>query len=152
MSDELINQPKNRKHLFQKGQSGNPNGRSKGTGRVSAFQQATKEKLPELIDQVIQRALSGDMTATKLILDKLIPNAKSETYLPKMTFKEDETLNEKVRGIVNKVVEGELPIETLTELAKAYSLAQSAELTRGEPMIVRVIGGLPDDGLGKDLP
>lgn len=66
------------KQLFVKGQSGNPKGKPKGA-RHTATQityALIEGNLQEVIETVVDRAKNGDMTACRMILDKILPNSK----------------------------------------------------------------------------
>jgi hypothetical protein len=66
------------KQLFVKGQSGNPKGKPKGV-RHTATQityALIEGNLQEVLETVVERAINGDMTACRMILDKVLPNTK----------------------------------------------------------------------------
>lgn len=66
------------KQLFIKGQSGNPKGKPKGV-RHTATQityALIEGNLQEVLETVVERAKNGDMTACRMILDKVLPNTK----------------------------------------------------------------------------
>jgi hypothetical protein len=67
------------KHLFQPGQSGNPEGRKKG--QVNKYTELSKqllsEKGPEIVQMVIQKALEGDVTCLKMCMDRIVPAQKA---------------------------------------------------------------------------
>ena len=66
------------KQLFVKGQSGNPKGKPKGV-RHTATQVTyalVEGNLQEVLETVVERAINGDMTACRMILDKVLPNTK----------------------------------------------------------------------------
>lgn len=66
------------KQLFIKGQSGNPKGKPKGV-RHTATQityALIEGNLQEVLETVVERAINGDMTACRMILDKVLPNTK----------------------------------------------------------------------------
>ena len=82
-------------HLWQPGQSGNPNGRPKGSkNKITLLKQvleaelreASKSKMPEVMAKALELALQGDRSMIKLLLELHM----SKGYLP------DEKAAEKV--------------------------------------------------------
>lgn len=63
---------------FEKGVSGNPRGRPKGTGdKRTELRSLLDPHAPDLVEKVVEKALSGDMAAMRLCLDRCIPTYKS---------------------------------------------------------------------------
>ena len=63
---------------YKKGQSGNPMGRPKGiVDRRSGYLALIEKRLPDVVNKVVSAALGGDMTACKLLLDKVLPSVRS---------------------------------------------------------------------------
>ncbi|MBS0586855.1 MAG: hypothetical protein JSS37_02625 [Proteobacteria bacterium] len=64
--------------MFEKGKSGNPRGRPAGArNKASLMLDKLMEKgAQDIVETVIDRAKGGDMTAARLILERLAPPAK----------------------------------------------------------------------------
>ena len=55
------------------GESGNPNGRPIGTGRVDQYRRLLDPHVPDLLDILVEKAKGGDLTALRLVLDRVYP-------------------------------------------------------------------------------
>ena len=122
---------------FKPGQSGNPQGKPKGT-RHKATQAAlalAEGQLSEIVQTLIDAALSGDTSAAKIILDKCIPN-KRESPLPELTLPQVTTaadLPALTQAILHAVGDGQITPAEATALASlAGSHGKSIEIAEIE--------------------
>lgn len=71
---------------WKKGQSGNPTGKRPGLTARGKFRQQVEKAVPEIVENVLQAAIGGDMQAIKLILDRCIPPLKPTTDAVKLAL------------------------------------------------------------------
>ena len=98
---------------FKAGQSGNPNGRPKGSkNRYTELREALKDDLPDLLATLKELALAGDMAAMRLLLERVMPSKKQEANtvdIPEL--EEAETFQDKADAILSAVAVGKLAPE-----------------------------------------
>jgi hypothetical protein len=58
---------------WAKGVSGNPAGRKPGSGEVAKLRAGLGQRLPEILEVLVGRALEGDVGALKLVLERVLP-------------------------------------------------------------------------------
>ena len=126
---------KQRGRPFQKGQSGNPDGRPKGSRNATtiALETLLDGQATALTQKAIDVALTGDIPALRLCLDRILPPRKDSPVafdLPEM-----KTLNDAVPAmgaLVKAVGQGDLtPAEAgeLTKMVQAFAkIIETAEL------------------------
>jgi hypothetical protein len=56
---------------FQPKQSGNSAGRAKGSGRVAELRALLEPDDPDILKAVVEKARTGDLTAARIILDRV---------------------------------------------------------------------------------
>jgi len=118
---------------FQKGRSGNPKGKSPGT-RHKATQAALEPlggDLKAITQECIRQAKEGNLMAVRLVLDKLIPNAKElplSLSLPKVEGAVD--LPAALSAVMAAVAQGEItPGEVQAVCSMLENYRRGLELT-----------------------
>ncbi len=120
---------------FQKGRSGNPNGRPKGSRNAAtlAVEALLDGQAEALTQKAIQMALAGDPVALRLCLDRIYPARKDRPVtfaLPPITSARDAA--DLMASIMKAVATGHITPSEAAEIGKvidAYVRAyQTAEL------------------------
>ena len=116
---------------FQRGQSGNPAGRPKGSGIAGELRKAITDSAADSVQTMITNAKAGDMQAAKALLDKVLPTLKPEALavlLPDMV--EADTLSAKAEAAIDAAGAGELSPSAASDLVSAIAaLAKIIETT-----------------------
>jgi hypothetical protein len=121
--------------MFQKGQSGNPAGPAKGTRHKITL---LAEKLmaadaETIVAAVVTAARNGDMTAAKIILDRLVPVRRAVPFdLPRIESKADVVSAN--AAILAAVADGDLtPGDAAGILKLVRGFAQTLEISAVDP-------------------
>jgi len=92
---------------WQPGQSGNPKGKTPGTGELQRIRASIGEHVPEIIEQLVTAAKAGDIQAARLILERVLPPVKAIEQ-PQAIDLPDGTLTDQGRAVLRSVATGEL--------------------------------------------
>jgi len=92
---------------WQPGQSGNPKGKTPGTGELQRIRALIGEHVPEITEQLVTAAKAGDIQAARLILVRVLPPVKAIEQ-PQMIDLPDGTLTDQGRAVLRSVAAGEL--------------------------------------------
>jgi hypothetical protein len=92
---------------WQPGQSGNPKGKTPGTGELQRIRASIGEHVPEIIEQLVTAAKAGDIQAARLILERVLPPVKAIEQ-PQAIDLPDGTLTDQGRAVLRSVAAGEL--------------------------------------------
>jgi hypothetical protein len=128
---------KQRGKPFQKGQSGNPDGRPRGSRNATtlALETLLDGQAAALTQKAIDLALSGDLAALRLCLDRILPPRKDRPVsftLPPINSVQDAAAI--VSSVLAAVAAGEITPTDAAEVGKlidsyvkAYETAELAE-------------------------
>lgn len=118
-----------------KGRSGNPKGRKPGTGDWrTKYRTAFEAAAPEIIQSIITSAISGDSTAQRICMERLVPPLKS-TDSP-ITIPLSGGLGDQGRAVLQSIAEGEItPGEAESIFRSLTAQARITELSELEKRI-----------------
>ena len=117
---------------FKKGVSGNPSGRPKSD--TANLKPLLAKHGKDVLQKVIDVALSGDLAACKLVLDRLYPAIKPQT-LP-VNIPIGKNLPETGGNVVNATMSGSIPPDIGAQLIRA--LADQSKLVELEELNQRL--------------
>ncbi|MDL2269313.1 DUF5681 domain-containing protein [Desulfosarcina sp. OttesenSCG-928-A07] len=95
---------------WQKGQSGNPAGRPKGS--VNKQLRMLRDAVEIVLPLVVARALAGDHEAQKLILERGLPKLKPVDVPVEFEMSDADP----VKGVLSQASRGELPLPAAKEI------------------------------------
>jgi hypothetical protein len=129
---------------WKAGESGNPNGRRPGTGEVAKLRESIAAHLPEIITQLVAKAVEGDAQAARLLLERVLPALKPMEQPVDLTLPADSGLTAQGKAIVQAVAAGTLaPGKGAQLLAGLGSLARIVEIDELEKRITQLEGVKP---------
>lgn len=113
---------------WQPGQSGNPKGRPPGTGDVARMRSALAEHIPQIVESMVARAITGDTGAARLILERFMPALKPIEPAQRV-FIPNTGLVDQGRAVLASVASGDLAVGQGASLLSAIgSLARVVEI------------------------
>jgi hypothetical protein len=118
---------------FVKGQSGNPVGRPKQESAL--IRQELAKHSEAIIEKLLSKALDGDLTAIKMILDRIAPPLKPVSLPSAVQVPEGATLQEIGTAIIQQSINGELDPGEALQLLNA--LIQLKPVTMADEYIQR---------------
>jgi hypothetical protein len=126
---------------WKAGESGNPNGRKPGTGEVAKLRESIAAHLPEIITQLVAKAVEGDAQAARLLLERVLPALKPMEQPVELTLPADCGLTAQGAAVVQAVAAGTLaPGQGAALLTGLGSLARIKEIDELEKRITQLEG------------
>ncbi len=120
---------------WKPGESGNPKGRTRGSGEVSKIRAAIAARVPELLAKLMAQALAGDTSAARLLLERAIAPLRAAEQPQALTLP-DGSLTDQGRAVLRSVAAGELaPGQGAALLGAIGTLARVSEIDELESRI-----------------
>ena len=114
---------------WKPGESGNPKGRTPGTGEVGKLRAAIGERVPELLTAMMTKALEGDVGAARLLLERAIAPLKGIEQAVTLQLPNDGTLTAKATAVLSAAAAGDLaPGQAAQLIAALGTLAKISEV------------------------
>lgn len=117
---------------FKPGQSGNPRGRTPGKTPGAKIRKAIELRANDILQSVIDAAVSGDMVACKMLLDRITPSLKPIAL--SINLPVNGTLADQGGEIIRATMGGKIPpdigSQLITALAAQGRLLELEEITK----------------------
>ena len=105
---------------FTKGVSGNPAGRPKGIkDKRHRFNEAIESMIPEVLESAFQKAVAGDMTAAKMLLDRSLPTKRPEQE--RVEIEHSGNIASDAQNVLRSVLDGEVSPDVGASLINAIT-------------------------------
>lgn len=106
---------------FQPGQSGNPAGKPKGARHKTTLlaEKLMQDDAEDVVNAVITAAKSGDMTAARIVLDRIAPARRDNPVsfpLPKIESAADASMA--MASVLSAVADGEISPSEAEQIAR----------------------------------
>ncbi len=135
---------KEKPQLFKPGQSGNPKGRPKGSHNKATIAALTllEGESEALTRKAVELALSGDLQALRLCLDRITPTLKATSGPVSTIIPSGGSLAAQAEAIYQAACNGTLTTDEATTLMHlVQSQCKIKELTDMEERLARLEGG-----------
>ncbi len=119
---------------FQKGQSGNPDGRPKGLVSQAKIREAINAEIPGILIALVERAKAGDVAAAKLLLDRVVPVLRPADAT--VTLPPAETLADQGKTVIAALSAGEIPPNVASLILHGLSL--QARIVEATELLARI--------------
>jgi hypothetical protein len=114
---------------WKPGQSGNPKGKTPGSGELQRLRASIAEHVPSILEQLVTAAQGGDVQAARLILERVLPPVKAIEQAIELDLPTDGTLTTTGRAVLSAVASGDLaPSQGAALLGAIGSLARVIEI------------------------
>lgn len=127
---------KNKPGKWHPGQSGNPKGKTPGSGALQKLRASIAEDVPDILAGLVSAAKAGDIQAARLILERVLPPVKAIEQAVALELPEGGTLTAKAAAILSAAAAGDLAPTQAAQLITALgTVAKIAEMDELESRI-----------------
>ena len=114
---------------WQPGQTGNPKGRPPGQSEITRLRAAIAVHVPSILEQLVTAAKGGDVQASRLILERVLPPLKGIEQAVELHWPKGGTLTAKATAVLNAAAAGDLaPGQAGQLIAALGTLAKISEV------------------------
>ena len=119
---------KKRPGRWREGESGNPAGRTPGSGQLQKLRSALAEDVPAILSSLVLEAKGGNINAARLILERVLPPLKAIEQGVELRLPEG-TLTAKAGALLEAAALGELtPAQAAQLIAAIGTIGKITEL------------------------
>ena len=112
---------------FAPGVSGNPKGRPRNAGQLGALRKRIEARTPEIIDRLVEAALSGDVQAASVLIGRILPPLRATEHpLPGLAI---ANLAEAPQAILTALGRGVLTVDQVTAVSQLLTALARAKET-----------------------
>ena len=124
---------------WKAGQSGNPKGKTPGSGELQKLRASIAADVPDILAGLVMAAKGGDIQAARLILERVFPPVKAIEQAVELQLPDGGTLTAQGRAVLSAVAGGELaPSQGAALLGAIGTLARVAELDEFEARLTKL--------------
>ncbi|CAH1903705.1 conserved hypothetical protein [Candidatus Nitrotoga sp. HW29] len=132
----MAEQQKSKRGRWKAGESGNPKGRTPGTGKVAKLRDSIAAHLPAIITQLVAKAKEGDSQAARLLLERVLPPMKPIEQPTMLILPNDGSLTAKAAAVLTAAAAGELAPSQAAQIITA--LGTLAKITEVDELAARI--------------
>lgn len=131
-----MTEPKKRRGSWKPGQSGNPKGRTPGSGQLQRLRASIAADVPDILARLVDAAKAGDVQAARLILERVLPPVKAVEQAVEIPFPNGGTLTAKASAVLSAAAAGVLAPGQAAQLITA--LGGVAKISEIEDLTIRI--------------
>jgi len=117
---------------YKKGESGNPRGRPKDKTTAIMLRKSINADMPEIIKTLVNSAKNGDVSAAKVLLDRVCPALKPQSMSISLPISDSlpEMGSAIIKATLSGVVAPDIGSQLITALSSQGKLVELQELTK----------------------